>query len=331
MNALRIPVIGQPLDRGHERRGPLLGRDSRARSAPPWVSLVAATAVLLAAAAARPRDLNIGANSITTLPDRFSSKQGFVALQRDFPAATTDPVRIIVPEGESQARVPQVLSRSPTASSPPTRASVLVDPRLRRRRRSRCSRRRCSGDPAGERAVAAVRDLRDSVVPAAFAGTDATALVGGTSSESVDYFDATSDPAPIRLPLRARADLRPAHGRVPLDRRRAHERRAQSPLGRRRVRAARARVPARGGRRSARLPAGRRHRGVGATLPLLRALRALDGLPGVPAQPDPRALHRRRRHARGRVVGRLLDGTADHGSGADHRRGLPRLRAWATW
>ncbi len=52
------------------------------------------------------------------------------------------------------------------------------------------------GDPAGERAVAAVRDLRDSVVPAAFAGTDVTALVGGTSSESVDYFDATSDPAP---------------------------------------------------------------------------------------------------------------------------------------
>jgi RND superfamily putative drug exporter len=41
-----------------------------------------------------------------------------------------------------------------------------------------------------------VRDLRDTVVPAAFAGTGAEALVGGTSSESVDYFDGTSDPAP---------------------------------------------------------------------------------------------------------------------------------------
>ena len=52
------------------------------------------------------------------------------------------------------------------------------------------------GDPAGERAVASVRDLRDNVVPTAFAATGAEALVGGTSSESVDYFDATSDPAP---------------------------------------------------------------------------------------------------------------------------------------
>jgi RND superfamily putative drug exporter len=52
------------------------------------------------------------------------------------------------------------------------------------------------GDPAGTRAVAAARDLRDHVVPDAFRGTGAEALVGGTSSESVDYFDATTDPAP---------------------------------------------------------------------------------------------------------------------------------------
>ena len=43
---------------------------------------------------------------------------------------------------------------------------------------------------------------------------------------------------------------------------------------------------------SLRLPAGRRHRGVGAALPLLRPLRALDGLPRLPAEPDPGALRR---------------------------------------
>jgi uncharacterized membrane protein YdfJ with MMPL/SSD domain len=49
--------------------------------------------------------MDSGANAVTTLPDRFSSKRAFVALQRDFPAATTDPVRIIVSEGHNEASV----------------------------------------------------------------------------------------------------------------------------------------------------------------------------------------------------------------------------------
>jgi hypothetical protein len=45
------------------------------------------------------------------------------------------------------------------------------------------------GDPSAERAVAAVRELRSTIVPAAFAGTGAEALVGGRTSENIDYFD----------------------------------------------------------------------------------------------------------------------------------------------
>ena len=69
------------------------------------------------------------------------------------------------------------------------------------------------------------------------------------------------------------------------------------------IRTAGARLPARCRCRAVRLSAGRRHRGLGAALPLLRALRTLDGLPGVPAQPHPRALRHTRRHARSRVRG----------------------------
>jgi uncharacterized membrane protein YdfJ with MMPL/SSD domain len=53
------------------------------------------------------------------------------------------------------------------------------------------------GDPSGDRAVAAVRQLREQLVAEAFAGTEADPLVGGTTSENIDYFDAVTDPAPI--------------------------------------------------------------------------------------------------------------------------------------
>jgi hypothetical protein len=42
------------------------------------------------------------------------------------------------------------------------------------------------GDAAGDAAVAAMRHLRSTTVPAAFAGTDAQVLVGGTTSEEID-------------------------------------------------------------------------------------------------------------------------------------------------
>ncbi len=50
--------------------------------------------------------------------------------------------------------------------------------------------------PRSGAAVSAVRHLRSAVVPAAFEGTGAEALVGGTTSEDIDYFDAVTGPAP---------------------------------------------------------------------------------------------------------------------------------------
>jgi uncharacterized membrane protein YdfJ with MMPL/SSD domain len=195
VNALRIPLIGSRSIEETNVEGRFWGSIVARVQRFPWVSLVAATAVLVAAAVPFLR-LNIGANSISTLPDSFSSKEAFVALQRDFPAATTDPVRIIVPAGHNRPEVSQALrdlqqtlAADPRFGAGSIRqsadgdAAVLEAP--------------VQGDPAGERAVAAVRELRDNVVPAAFAGMGAGALVGGTSSESVDYFDGVSDPAPF--------------------------------------------------------------------------------------------------------------------------------------
>ena len=52
------------------------------------------------------------------------------------------------------------------------------------------------GDPSGEVAIDGVRDLRSEIVPAAFRDTDAEVLVGGLTSENIDYFGSVIDPAP---------------------------------------------------------------------------------------------------------------------------------------
>src|SRR4029450_5680340 len=57
------------------------------------------------------------------------------------------------------------------------------------------------GDPSGEDAVAAVRDLRSAIIPATFADTGAHVLVGGTTSEDIDYFDSVIGPAPWVIAL----------------------------------------------------------------------------------------------------------------------------------
>ena len=313
VNALRIPIIGTRSIEETNVEGRFWVGSSRASSAirgsaswPPQ---------RCSSSRPSPRsEFTIGANSISTLPDSFSSKRAFLALQRDFPAATTDPVRIVVPEGHNRTEVSQRLrdlqrrlAEDPRFGAGSIRlssngdAAVLVFPG--------------PGDPAGERAVAAVRSLRDNVVPAAFDGAGVEALVGGTSSESVDYFDGTSDPAPyvfvfvlgltfVLLTIAFRSivvaatsvalnllSVAAAYGLLVLV--------FQQGVG-------------------AGLFGFQQVDVIEAWVPLFLfscALRTLDGLPGVPAQPHPRALRHTRRHARSRVVGvsstaRLITGAA---------------------
>ncbi len=53
--------------------------------------------------------INIGTGGVSNLPDRFVSKQGFLALERDFPGTTADPAEIVVTEGASGEDVTRAL------------------------------------------------------------------------------------------------------------------------------------------------------------------------------------------------------------------------------
>jgi RND superfamily putative drug exporter len=193
VNALRIPFFGRAsLEKANPEGRFWSAIVTRVLSAP-VVSLVVAVALLLALAAPLS-GLKVGSNGVTTLPDRFPSKRGFLALQQYFPRATTNPVRIV----SDNASGPQVAAalaavRSQLASNQEYvgRGDVLTSPDGQTKLLQIAVR----GDPEGPAAITAVRHLRSDIT-SAFAGTDATVLVGGDSAETADYLDSVSKPAP---------------------------------------------------------------------------------------------------------------------------------------
>ena len=324
VNRLRIPIVGRRTLESASSESRFWGAIVRRVLARPVLSLALSVGVLVALTLP-VLALNVGTSGVTSLPDRFVSKQGFLALERDFGGTSTDPAEIVV-RGADDPEVSQALDGLAAALAADARfgegeirrsddgSVVLLTVPVQ-------------GDPATSEAVAAVRELRTETIPETFGGTDAEVLVGGTTSENIDYFDSVIDPAPyviafvllltfVLLTVVFRSvvvaatavglnllSVGAAYGLLVLV--------FQEGIG----------------AGPARLPADGHDRGVGAALPLLGALRALDGLPGVPALEDPRALRHDRRHDRCGHVRRGLDRTDHHRGGPDHRGRVLRLRA----
>ncbi len=197
VNALRVPIAGRSALDAANPEGRFWSAIVRRVIRRPGVSLVVAAGVLIAAAVPL-FGLHIGASGVSTLPDSFASKRGFLALERDFPGLTTDPARVVVADGYDAPAARHALER--------LRDRLSSDPRFGHASIHRSPdgsvgelQVPVQGDSAGTRAVAAVRDLRSDTIPQVFRGTNATVYVGGDTAENIDYFDSVSKPAPIVL------------------------------------------------------------------------------------------------------------------------------------
>ncbi|HLM32814.1 MAG TPA: MMPL family transporter [Gaiellaceae bacterium] len=193
VNSLRIPIVGRSAESaGAEGRfwSAVVRRVMRR----PVVSLVVAGGLLLALALPI-LSMNTGFAGISTLPDRFPSKQGFTVLSEEFPQAGTNPVEIVVDgDVESPAvqrgieRLQLRLAENPIfgpATVEPNEAGDLARITVP------------VTDSASPEAYDAVRFLRSEDIPAAFAGADARVLVTGESAENVDYFNLVGSWLPI--------------------------------------------------------------------------------------------------------------------------------------
>src|SRR4029453_6536513 len=90
VNSWRIPVVGRT---GATTGSPFWSRAVGIVMRQPLLSLALVTAGLLAMAVP-VLTLRSGEAGVSTLPDRLPAKQGFLALNAEFPGETTDPVEI---------------------------------------------------------------------------------------------------------------------------------------------------------------------------------------------------------------------------------------------
>ena len=196
VNALRIPFFGRAAERaGSEGRfwGAIVHRVMRR----PVLSLVLAAGLLLALAAP-VLALDTGTSGAATLPDRFESKQGYLLLRAEFPKESTEPVEIAVAGEVGGSAVEGALARLEQELA---RRAIFGEPIVETNEAGTVARVAVpiAGNPDGERAIAAVRELRSQVVPRAFAGVDAEVYVGGDTAEELDYHDTVNFWLPLVL------------------------------------------------------------------------------------------------------------------------------------
>ena len=185
VNAVPLPYLGRAVTESAGREGRWWAQIVRVSMRRPVVTLVAATAALLVAAIP-VLGLKTGSAGVSTLPDRLLSKQGYLALQRDFVTSGANPVWVVFDGRDPRgvAAVEAAVRRDPEFGTPRTSSRgdvTLVSFPV-------------AADSTGERATDAVRRLRSDVIPSS---THARVLVGGDTAAEVDYQNVMRDYIPI--------------------------------------------------------------------------------------------------------------------------------------
>jgi uncharacterized membrane protein YdfJ with MMPL/SSD domain len=196
-------------DRVNAGRIPIFGRAARGEESPFWLgivrgvlrrplaSLVLATAALLALAVP-VLDLRSGEAGVSTLPDRLAAKQGYLALNAEFPGETTEPVEVVIDGVATSPAVQDGIDRLRERLSNDEQFGS-IEPETNSAGDLTTLTIPIHGDPLGQRAVDAVRELRSELIPQAFPDPDVEVLVGGDTAESIDESDTMSDWLPIVL------------------------------------------------------------------------------------------------------------------------------------
>jgi uncharacterized membrane protein YdfJ with MMPL/SSD domain len=191
VNSLRIPLVGRGAERGTGAEGRFWGAIVGAVMRRPVVSLVLSVGALLALALP-VLAFQTGEAGIRTMPDRFPSKQGFIALEQEFGVGTTDDVQVVVDGDVSSVETRSAIERL-AVDVREDRAFRQVETDVYPERRLALIEATPAGDSRDDRALAAVRQLRETEIPGA------RVLVTGETAESIDYFALTDRWLPILI------------------------------------------------------------------------------------------------------------------------------------
>ena len=195
VNSLRIPFIGVKAGTKQPDDGGFWTVVARFVMGHPIPSLLVAGAIMIAAASPY-LDINMGFQWIDTFPDDAVSKQGYLALEKDFSFGLVEPTRIVVSgnlESESVQGAIEKLRQTIEADKDFNESKIKLDPRSN----LAVITTFIDGDSAEAKAVGAMRRLRNDYIPDTFDGVPAEALTGGETATNIDFFDLSERYLPI--------------------------------------------------------------------------------------------------------------------------------------
>ena len=198
VNRLAIPGLGRFKGSGDvDASGGVWDKVSHAVMRRPVVSLVLAGGLLVVMTIPL-FTIKTGLSGVATFPEELRASRGFAALQEDFGFGADAPVNIVV-EGD-------VDSPAVTGAIEELRATLAGDPdfgpnslQLGEDGGVALVAAPAVGAAQDERAIEAVKRVRDEYVPAAFGGVAADVFVGGQTAETIDFTTLARESIPIVL------------------------------------------------------------------------------------------------------------------------------------
>ena len=200
VNRLSLPFIGKGRTRG-SRQGAGTGGGfwdftTRLVIRFPVIGLLA-VGIPMVAVTSFYFDIRTGLNGVDTFPEGSRTREAFLALEADptLSFGVANPVEIAIDGDPEDPQVQAAVERLIVSLAPISPVTPLID--VNPEGDLALMRVVLPGEPSSPATVEAVNTIRDELVPAAFAGTPATAMVGGLSSEASDVFSIIERYTPI--------------------------------------------------------------------------------------------------------------------------------------
>ncbi|HET7121870.1 MAG TPA: MMPL family transporter [Solirubrobacterales bacterium] len=165
----------------------------------PWTATIASLAILIVLAIPLLQ-LDLGQNDISALPKETTSRQAYDALNAGFGPGVNGPL-LIASEFETPTEAKQVLPSLEKAIGGADDVAAVSEPSLDKQGMVAVFTVISKSEPWADETVELVEDLRETTIPAALQGTQASSFVGGQTAGYIDLATQISDKLPLMIAI----------------------------------------------------------------------------------------------------------------------------------
>jgi RND superfamily putative drug exporter len=165
----------------------------------PWTATVVALAILVVLALP-VFQLQLGQNDISALPEETTSRQAYDSLNKGFGPGVNGPL-LIASEFSSPEEAEQVLPKLEKAVGGAPDVAAVTEPSLDKSGTAAVFTVISKSEPWADETVELVESLRETQIPAALQGTEASSYVGGQTAGYIDLASQISDKLPLMIAI----------------------------------------------------------------------------------------------------------------------------------